>query len=99
MGWRGLKEEEFEVKKRSGSKRAYALRGCASMFKGGSNHMTGKFVISIEVLGKTDEKPGRMFTLGDTVWTKHYSPMIGRLAGTKNFEAGEGGKPKSERYE
>jgi hypothetical protein len=40
-----------------------------------------------------------MYTLGPTTWTKHYSPMIGRLAGTKNPEDGKGKAGKTEKYE
>lgn len=96
--WSGIKEEEFKVKKRSGSKRAYAIRGCISMFNRMTN-MDGSLVISIEVLGKSDEPYGRMYTIGDVVWTKHYSPMIGRIAGTKNLDTTPDGKSKSEKYE
>lgn len=63
-----------------GSKRAYLIRGCVAML----NHnikMSGNLIVSAEVLGKSDEPYGRMFTLGKTFWWKHYSPMIGRLTG------------------
>jgi hypothetical protein len=96
--WPGIKEEAFDIKKRIGSKRAYLLQGCASILRH-DVHMNGKLVLSVEVLGKSDPPYGRMYTVGPVTWTKHYSPMIGRLAGTKNPEENGDGNGKTERYE
>jgi hypothetical protein len=95
--WAGIKEEEFEIKKRMGSKRAYGIRGCAAMFSH-EVHMTGTLTISAEVLERSEET-GRMYTVGPLNWAKHYSPMIGRLVGTKapGDEQTEAGK--TEKYE
>jgi len=72
----------FEVKKRAGSKRYYLLRGItAAICRNGS--MTPNLRVSIEVLGKSDPPYGQMYTVGPTTWVKHFSPMIGRLTGTK----------------
>lgn len=97
--WRGIREEEFDIKKRMGSKRAYLIRGCAAMMS--SNvHMSGKLYISAEVLGESEPPYGRMYTIGETAWIKHYSPMIGRLAGTKAPGSDKGGSEnKTEKYE
>ncbi|KAJ4291428.1 hypothetical protein N0V88_006021 [Collariella sp. IMI 366227] len=76
--WEGLGRNgrEFEVKKRSGSKRAYLARGV--------------MVALINVLGKSDPPHAQMYTVGPTTWVKHYSPMIGRLTGVKvNKDEGE----------
>ncbi len=80
-GWEGIKEQTFAVKKRMGSWRAYALKGVTSLCRNGTD-MTAHLVVSIEMLGESEEK-GRMYTLGPSTWTKHYSPMIGRIAGVK----------------
>ena len=82
QNWPGIRNESFLIKKRMGSKRAYMVRGCASMLSR-NVHMSGHLVVSIEVLGISDKPFGRMYTTGKTYWFKHYSPMIGRLAGTK----------------
>jgi hypothetical protein len=96
--WPGIKEQSYDIKKRMGSKRAYLIRGCATLFD--SNvHMGGRLIFSAELLGKSDPPHGRMYTLGPIAWTKHFSPMIGRLAGTKAPERGEDGKGKTEKYE
>ena len=85
-----IKEQSYSIKKRMGSKRAYFFRGCAAMFNR-NVHMSGDLVVSVEVIGKTDtDNGGRMYTIGPCNWTQHLSPMIGRLAGTK--EPGAGGK-------
>jgi hypothetical protein len=72
----------FEVKKRSGSKRAYLIRG-ASVAVCGNGSMTPRLQIGISVLGKSDPPHSQMYTVGPTTWVKHYSPMIGRLAGVR----------------
>lgn len=90
----GIKEKSYKIKKRMGSKRAYFIRGCAAMFSRGV-HMSGELFISVEVLGKTDtDNGGRLWTVGPCNWSQHLSPMVGRLAGTK--EPGKDGK--TERY-
>ena len=90
----GIREQSYKIRKRMGSKRAYLIRGCAAMFNRGL-HMSGELVVSVEVLGKTDtDNGGRVYTVGPCNWSQHFSPMIGRLAGTR--EPGKDGK--TERY-
>jgi hypothetical protein len=102
LDWQGIKTESFNIKKRMGSKRAHMVRGCAAMLS--SNvHMGGALWLSAEVLGESEKPYGRMYTVGKTFWFKHYSPMIGRIAGTKAPGTSQGSqngdKPKAERYE
>jgi hypothetical protein len=93
-GWEGIREEAFKIKKRMGSKRAYLIRGCAAMLSS-RVQMSGHLIMSVEVLGRTEEThEGRIWTVGPCAWTQHLSPMIGRLAGTK--EPGE--KGAAEKY-
>ncbi|KAJ9617821.1 uncharacterized protein PV06_06228 [Exophiala oligosperma] len=95
--WKGFSRRSFELKKRMGSKRAYTIRGCAAMFSRNVK-MGGHLVVSIENLGRTkDESGGRMYTIGPLAWSRHYSPLIGRLAGTKDTEMGKDGK-ETQRY-
>lgn len=96
--WPGIRNEEFPIKKRMGSKRAYMIRGCASMLSR-NVHMNGHLYVSAEVLGMSEPPFGRMYTIGRTFWFKHYSPMIGRIAGIKapEGENKEGGK--AEKYD
>ena len=95
--WEGIKEQEFKIKKRMGSKRAYLIRGCAAMFSRGVQ-MSGDLVVSVEVLGRTNtDNGGRLWTVGPCAWSQHYSPMVGRIAGTK--ELGKDGKTESYKYE
>ena len=93
----GIREQSYKIKKRMGSKRAYLIRGCAAMFNRGL-HMSGELVVSVEVLGKTDTvNGGRLWTVGPCNWSRHLSPMIGRLAGTKAPDAD--GKTEKYAYE
>lgn len=81
--FQGIHEQHYKLKKRMGSKRAYMIRGCAAMFSKGLE-MSGELIVSVELLGKTDtDNGGRMWTIGPCNWTRHTSPMVGRLAGTK----------------
>ncbi|KAL3417271.1 hypothetical protein PVAG01_11271 [Phlyctema vagabunda] len=97
--WPGIREEAFDIKKRMASKRAYLLRGCVAMLNR-EIHMSGSLFVSAEVLGESEKPYGRMYTVGESCWFKHYSPMIGRLAGTKAPGSSEGGKDsKTERYD
>lgn len=82
-GWEGIREQPFKIKKRMGSKRAYLIRGCAAMLSS-RVQMSGHLIVSVEMLGRTEEsREGRAWTVGPCAWTEHLSPMIGRLAGTK----------------
>lgn len=95
-GWVGIKEQEFRIKKRMGSKRAYLIRGCASMLS--SNvPLSGTLVMSVELLGRTEgDHGGRVWTVGPCAWSQHFSPMIGRLAGTK--DPGKDGAAEKYKY-
>lgn len=97
QNFQGIKEQSYKIKKRMGSKRAYIIRGCAAMLSRGTR-MSGTLVVSVEVLGKTDtDNGGRMWTIGPCNWSKHLSPMVGRLAGTKDI--GKDGKTEKYSYD
>lgn len=85
--WEGIHNQKFRILKRSGSWRAYLLRAIAVGTKQ-VHHMHGSMFVSIEVLGKSEGNDGgRAYTVGRNYWCKHYSPLLGRITGTK---AGEG---------
>ncbi|KAL8695477.1 MAG: hypothetical protein Q9218_000055 [Villophora microphyllina] len=96
--WTGIREQGYKIKKRMGSKRAYAIRGCAAMFSRGLE-MSGTLFISVENMGMTDvgDNGGRAWTVGPCAWSRHLSPMIGRLTGTKEPGQGKEGT-KTEQY-
>ncbi|KAF4509178.1 hypothetical protein G6O67_005466 [Ophiocordyceps sinensis] len=108
-GWDGFPPpgKEFGAKKRMISKRAFLLKGLASLLSSDA-HMTPRLTISIELLGPSDPPHAQMYTLGPTTWVKHLSPMIGRIVGTKvnadenDDESGSSPrdeKPKSQKYD
>ncbi|KAI1638465.1 hypothetical protein F4809DRAFT_600106 [Biscogniauxia mediterranea] len=92
--------KEFEVKKRSGSKRAYLLKACSTAFSHGVS-LTPRLFVSAVVLGRSDPPYGHMYTVGPTYYFKHFSPMIGRMMGIKvnkdeaDDENGEEARPAS----
>ncbi|KZF24621.1 hypothetical protein L228DRAFT_281678 [Xylona heveae TC161] len=94
--WPGIHEQSYKVKKRMGSKRAYFIRGCAALFQRGLD-MSGELTVSVEVLGRTegDAPGGQLYTAGPMAWTKHFSPLLGRISGTK---AASDDNPGTERY-
>lgn len=96
--WPGIQEEGFSIKKRMASKRAYFIRGCVSLLNS-EVHMNGNLYVSVKVLGISEKPFGRMYTIGKTSWFKHFSPMIGRIAGTKAPSAENSDGSKTEKYE
>ncbi|VBB81231.1 Putative protein of unknown function [Podospora comata] len=82
--WEGFGPEGkiFEVKKRSGSRRAYFVHGIRSVFCR-NVPLTPRLQLGIEVLGKSDPPHAQVYTVGPTHWVKHYSPMIGWVTGVK----------------
>ncbi len=83
--WRGFGpdgSQEFEVKKRMGSKRAYFIQGIQSAVTKDMS-MTPHLHLRAEVLGKSDPPHAQLYTVGPSRFIQHYSPMIGRLAGVR----------------
>lgn len=82
-----IDREMYEVKKSGADVMAYGLRwGRKLLCRDVQLHAT--LTMSIEVLGKTDNDIGKAYTVNN-FWFMHWSPMIGRLAGTKtNDEQG-----------
>ncbi|EAQ83115.1 hypothetical protein CHGG_10933 [Chaetomium globosum CBS 148.51] len=82
--WEGLgpNGRVYEVKKRAGSKRAYFYHGVTAAVCR-DHGVTPRLHVSMQVLGKSDPPHAQMYTVGPTTWVKHYSPMIGRLAGVR----------------
>ncbi|MCJ1251483.1 hypothetical protein MMC30_008717 [Trapelia coarctata] len=99
--WEGIKEQPYDIRKRKGSKRAYLLRGCMGLFSRSIRASGGQTIISVQVLERSPpEHAGRMYTVGPCVWSQHFSPMIGRLAGTKEAKEDSNGntEKKTESY-
>ncbi|OAP62341.1 hypothetical protein AYL99_04544 [Fonsecaea erecta] len=90
--WKGFSHQKFQLKKRMGSKRAYTFRGCAALMSRRVK-MNGSLIVSVENLGRTSaEDGGRIYTIGPLPWSQHFSPLIGRIAGTKDTAQGKDGK-------
>jgi hypothetical protein len=87
-GWTGIKEQDYEIKMKSGSKRAYGIRALAVCFNS-AKHFRGDLVVSVELLGRTreDGQNGRLYTVGPCRWIRHYDPILGRIAHTKEPDA------------
>jgi hypothetical protein len=91
--WPGVHEEEFKLRKSGAHPLAYGLRWCTSIVRS-SRNLNARMTISIELLGKTEgEDMGKAYTINNFFFT-HYSPLIGKIAGTKDKD--EQGIKKSE---
>ncbi|KAI9676214.1 MAG: hypothetical protein M1829_003043 [Trizodia sp. TS-e1964] len=86
--WPGIHEQAYKIKKRMGSKRAYMIRLSAALVIKGLK-VNGDLVVSVENLGKTEDASGRTYTIGPCAWSKHFSPLMGRLTGTKDDSDGD----------
>jgi hypothetical protein len=64
------------------SKRAYLAKAITSVASHNA-HMTPLLRLSMELLGPSDPPYAQMYTVGPTTWVKHFSPLIGRIAGVK----------------
>ncbi|KAG9767437.1 hypothetical protein KCU85_g3198, partial [Aureobasidium melanogenum] len=94
-GWQGIQEQPYKIMKRSGSKRAYAIRAVAACMSK-AKHMNGNLYVSVELVGRTDiDNGGHVFTVGPQWWIRHQAPMLGRIAGRK--EPNEEGNAQSEK--
>lgn len=79
--WQGIKKGEYKVKKTGADLIAYGLRWGKTLICRNSN-LHARLILSIEVLGETEEEVGKVYTMNNFWWV-HYSPVIGRLAGIK----------------
>jgi len=103
--WPGIRNQPYKIMKRSGSKRAYLIRACATCVNK-TKHLNGDLYISIELLGRTEsQNGGQLYTAGPSWWIRHYSPMLGRIANRKEPDASDSqtasddpNKKKTERY-
>lgn len=95
--WPGIKEQSYKVKKRFGSKRVYIFTNVSAFATG--HHQESFIVVSAECLGRTPgNEGGQMYTVGPNHWIKHFSPLIGRLAGTKEVQSQDANGKSISRY-
>lgn len=96
--WQGIDNQPYDLKKRMASKRAYTFRGMAALFRKGVK-MSGRLYVSVENLGRSPGNSGGIcYTVAPLPWSRHHSPLIGRIAGTKDREEAKDGKKSVERY-
>ena len=94
--WAGIADCAYPLRKRMASKRAYLMRCAAVVLSLGKVKFTAFLHISVQVLGPTEsDSNGRAYTLGPNWWTRHYSPLLGLMTGSKG--TGRGDKKKKDR--
>ena len=82
----GIKEESYKASGRGSSMRAYGFRWCTKMTHR-RQKIHPRLILSVKVLGRTKDECGKAYTM-NSFWRCHCSPMIGRLAGTKDDNKG-----------
>ena len=80
--WKPIRRKEFKIKKTGADVFAYGLRWGRKVLCRGVE-LDGRLVMSIEIIGRTEEEVGKAYTVNNFWWI-HYSPIIGRLTGTKS---------------
>ncbi|KAL2866781.1 C2 domain protein [Aspergillus lucknowensis] len=96
--WVGFREQAFRLKKHTGSKRVYLFGNIAALVSRRLD-TDSHLVISVECLGKTPGTNGaQVYTIGPNYWFKHFSPLIGRLIGTKDAVQSQDGRKTVNRY-
>ncbi|KAF8597345.1 hypothetical protein BDV93DRAFT_499691 [Ceratobasidium sp. AG-I] len=83
----GLKIErkEASIKKRRGGVRAYISTYATAAVSKKVSRKGGNVVFSVEVLGLSEnQKDRRVYTLGPNYFSLHFSPLLGRMMGTKS---------------
>ena len=84
--WEGIHNQPYKLAVRDSSKRALMWRAFAVCLRV-TKHMQGELYLSVEVLGRTqghEDQNGRSYTVGQSRWIRHYSPILGRLAHVKD---------------
>jgi hypothetical protein len=92
--WKDIKRRRFELKKRWAGRRVNLARAASNILNPLKlcrdktyRHQRDEIEISVEVIGSLQPgeewNVGRAFTLGPGRWWQHYSPLLGRIAGTK----------------
>ena len=95
--WPGIKEQSFKVKKRKASKRVYFFREVHALASPQARE--AYVVVSVTNLGQTPgDDGGHMYTIGPNYWFKHFSPLFGIIAGTKDEVQNEDGNKGLSRY-
>ena len=101
--WMGIDGGIYPLKWHMASKRAYLMRCAAVVLSVGKVKFVAHLHVSIHVLGKSlTEHGGRAYTVGPNWWTRHYSPLLGLMTGSKGTGRGsrrkKGGKPERYKY-
>lgn len=95
-GFHPVDHQNFPLKKRKASKRVNLGRALCTvvrphrLFQDKMDRIEDCVTLSIEVVEKisagSDKNVGKPYTVGPARWWQHYSPLLGRIAGTKDPE-------------
>ncbi|KAL1409146.1 hypothetical protein Q8F55_005975 [Vanrija albida] len=84
-GW-SSDTRDFKLKKRGASTRAWGLHAVRKLHPA-NRDKDPALSISAEVLGKTEDECGKIYSL-TSWWFTHYSPLIGTILGTTSTQEG-----------
>jgi len=80
-------KEDYDLKKRGGSFRAWGLQHLRGIVNKEAREES-TLAISAEVLGRTEDECGKMYTV-NCWWFIHYAPLMGAIVGTTAPKDGE----------
>ncbi|KAF8695599.1 C2 protein, partial [Rhizoctonia solani] len=95
-----VERKEASVKKRRGGIRAIISTFITAAFSRSVSKHGGNVVISVKVLGLSqNQKDRRPYTLGPHYYSIHFSPLLGRMIGTKSTNASNSQKAEVSNFQ
>ncbi|CAE6338411.1 unnamed protein product [Rhizoctonia solani] len=83
-----VERKEASIKKRRGGIRAFISTYVTAAFSRSVSRHGGNVIVSVKVLGLSqNQKDRRPYTLGPHYYSIHFSPLLGKIIGTKSTNA------------
>ncbi|KAG8732006.1 hypothetical protein FRC12_019478, partial [Ceratobasidium sp. 428] len=83
-----MARREAPIKKRRGGARAFLSTYMTAAMAKGVSPKSAKVVVSVRVLGLSEnQEDRRVYTLGPNYYSLHFSPLLGKVMGTKSADA------------
>lgn len=83
-----IERKEAAIKKRRGGIRAFISTYLTAIISRSASKHGGNVVLSVRVLGLSEnQKDRRPYTLGPHYYSIHFSPLLGKMIGTKSANA------------
>ncbi|QRV86963.1 C2 domain-containing protein [Ceratobasidium sp. AG-Ba] len=95
-----IARREAPIKKRRGGARAFVSTYVTAMVSKGVSPKSATVAVSVRVLGPSaNQEDQRVYTLGPNYYSLHFSPLLGKMIGTKSANASKTNKPKVSNFQ